>query len=74
MSTKTNTELTTRICGMETRYDEARRMLDALDAAVAGYAALKPELETLREYQASGQWKKDFEADEVLARAKATFR
>ena len=50
---------------MESRYDEAARMLHALEKALDEYEAFKDELAALRNYMDSGQWQKDFEADEA---------
>ncbi len=36
-----------------------------LEDAVEEYRNLKPELDVLKEYMDSGQWKADFEADEA---------
>lgn len=62
---KQNQNLLTRVREMEDRYDELTRVLAGLDDAISEYKAFKPELQVLREYMESGQWKKDFEADEA---------
>lgn len=62
---KQNQNLLTRVREMEDRYDELTRVLAGLDDAISEYKAFKPELQALREYMESGQWKKDFEADEA---------
>lgn len=36
-----------------------------LDEAISEYKTFKPDLQALREYMESGQWKQDFEADEA---------
>ena len=57
--------LTTRIKEMEDRYHEVTRVLGELDMAIEEYNDFKDELATLKDYMESGQWKKDFEADEA---------
>ena len=58
-------ELLKRVREMEARYDELARVLDELDDAVAAFERFGPELQKLRDYMESGQWKADFEADEA---------
>lgn len=62
---KTNQELLTRVREMEDRYDELTQVLAGLDDAISEYNDFKADLQILRDYMASGQWKKDFEADEA---------
>ena len=50
---------------MEDRYDEVIRVLAALEEAVDEYKNYKTELDALKDYMDSGQWKEDFEADEA---------
>ena len=50
---------------MEYRYDKVRRVLDELEEAVARYKDAKEEIKVLEEYMESGQWLRDFEADEA---------
>lgn len=50
---------------MEYRYDKVRRVLDELEEAVARYEDAKEEIKVLEEYMESGQWLRDFEADEA---------
>ena len=50
---------------MEDRYDEVTRVLAGLEEAVGGYEDFKDELEILRDYMDSGEWKDDYEADEA---------
>lgn len=57
--------LIARIKEMEKRYDELTRVLSGLDNAVSAYLDLKEDLEILHNYMESGQWQKDFEADEA---------
>jgi hypothetical protein len=54
-----------RISQMEDRYDELTRVLAALEEAVDEYVDFKDELEVLKDYMASGEWKEDYEADEA---------
>ena len=58
-------ELLKRVREMEARYDELAHVLDELDDAVAAFERFGPELQKLRDYMESGQWKADFEADEA---------
>lgn len=62
---KTNKELLTRVREMEDRYDEVTRVLAGLDEAISEFKDYKSDLMALREYMESGQWKKDYEADEA---------
>ena len=54
-----------RVLNMETRYTEVKRMLAGLEKAVADYETLRYVIDELNEYMSSGQWQKDFEADEA---------
>ena len=54
-----------RISLMEDRYDEVTRVLAGLEEAVAEYEDFKDELEVLKDYMDSGEWKEDYEADEA---------
>ena len=58
-------ELLTRVREMEDRYDEVTRVLAGLDEAISEFKDYKSDLMALKEYMESGQWKKDFEADEA---------
>ena len=58
-------DLTERVLLMEDRYNEVMRVLAALDEAVAEYEDFKSEIDVLKDYMESGQWKADFEADEA---------
>lgn len=60
-----NQDLLTRVREMEERYDELTRVLAGLDEAISEYKTFKTDLQALREYMESGQWKQDFEADEA---------
>ena len=64
---KTNKELLKRVREMETRFDEVYRLVAEIDSSISDYEDLKPEVEALRGYMESGQWKADFEADEAGA-------
>ena len=61
---KTYKKLLKRVQEMERRYDELSRVLAELEEALSAYERLQPDLEILRDYMDSGQWRKDFEADE----------
>jgi len=54
-----------RISLMEDRYDELTRVLAGLEEAVGEYEDFKDELEVLKDYMQSGEWKEDYEADEA---------
>ena len=54
-----------RISLMEDRYDELTRVMARLDEAVNKYKDFKDELEVLKDYMDSGEWKEDYEADEA---------
>ncbi len=54
-----------RISLMEDRYDELTRVLAGLEEAVGEYEDFKDELEALKDYMDSGEWKEDYEADEA---------
>ena len=54
-----------RISQMEDRYDEVTRVLAALEEAVDEYVDFKSELDALKDYMESGQWKEDYAADEA---------
>lgn len=58
-------QLIARITEMEDRYDELTTVLGELDMAIQSYLDFKEDLGILRNYMESGQWKKDFEADEA---------
>ena len=63
--TKEQETLIARIKEMEDRYHEVTRVLGELDMAIEEYNDFKDELATLKDYMESGQWQKDFEADEA---------
>ena len=54
-----------RISMMEDRYDEVTRVLAGLEEVVGEYEDFKDELEVLKDYMDSGEWKEDYEADEA---------
>ena len=58
-------ELIARVREMESRYDALTCAVRELDEAVQRFSAVKPDLDALCAYQASGQWLLDFEADEA---------
>lgn len=62
---KTDQDMLTRVREMEDRYDELARVLAGLDEAVSEFKDYKTDLMALKEYMESGQWKKDYEADEA---------
>ena len=62
---KENQELLTHVREMEVHFDEVTRVLSGLDEAISEFIEYKSDLMALKEYLESGQWKKDFEADEA---------
>ena len=58
-------QLITRIKEMEDRYQELTRILGELDIAIGQYKDYKDDLDILKTYMESGQWLKDYEADEA---------
>lgn len=60
-----NEELIQRVCLMEARYDEVTRGLAALEEAIDEYENFKSELDALKDYMESGEWRNDYEADET---------
>ena len=54
-----------RISKMEDRLDEATRVLGKLNEVVGEFEDFKDELEVLKDYMESGEWKEDYEADEA---------
>ena len=58
-------QLITRIKEMEDRYQELTRVLGELDIAIGQYKDYKDDLDILKTYMESGQWLKDYEADEA---------
>ena len=64
-SKSTSDSLISRIKEMEERYDALTTVLGELDMAFEAFLDYKGDLAILRDYMASGQWQKDFEADEA---------
>ncbi|MBR1869401.1 MAG: DUF4298 domain-containing protein [Bacteroidales bacterium] len=54
-----------RISRMEHCFDEVTRMLAELDGTIGKWEDAKDQLEVLKDYMASGDWRKDYEADEA---------
>ena len=52
-----------RISLMEGLYEEVTGMLTGLEKAVEDYGKLRDGIAELEGYMASGQWRKDYEAD-----------
>ena len=48
---------------MEDRFDKLTHVLDGLDKSVGAYEDARCDLEMLKDYMASGEWKEDYEAD-----------
>lgn len=53
-----------RIKKMEDDFNRVREVVKSLDAALADYESIRCGITSLAAYQESGQWLKDFEADE----------
>ena len=54
-----------RVREMEGRFDKLSSILRALEEAISEFKASKDDLDALRNYMDSGQWLKDYEADEA---------
>lgn len=54
-----------RVREMEGRFDKLTGILRALEEAISEFKASKDDLDALRNYMDSGQWLKDYEADEA---------
>lgn len=50
---------------MEDCFDDVTRMLAELDGTIGKWEDAKDQLEVLKDYMASGDWRKDYEADEA---------
>lgn len=50
---------------MEDCFDEVTRMLAELDGTIGKWEDAKDQLEVLKDYMDSGDWRKDYEADEA---------
>ncbi len=53
-----------RIKEMEDDFNQVREVVRSLDKALTYYEAVQGRISRLEEYQESGQWLQDFEADE----------
>ena len=53
-----------RIRKMEDDFNLVREVIDTLDGALYDYEAVQRRIKRLADYQESGQWLRDFEADE----------
>ena len=63
MSTEQKARIT-RIKEMEASCHKVARVLNEFDLAIEKYNDIKEDLANLKDYMESGQWLKDFEADE----------
>ena len=61
---KAQTPLVTRVRAMEQAYDRACALNAALTQALAAFEENAAVMQELADYMDSGQWMKDFEADE----------
>lgn len=57
-------ELIVRLQEMEDRYNRVRKAVDAMYDALEDYLQVQEDIHILDQYDESGQWLKDFEADE----------
>lgn len=57
-------DIISRVEEYESKLDRVTTALSELDAALDEYQNVKGDLDDLREYLDSGQWRKDYEADE----------
>ena len=57
-------ELIVRLQEMEDRYNRVRKAVDAMYDALEDYMQVQEDIHILDQYDESGQWLKDFEADE----------
>lgn len=60
-----SSELIRRVRSMEEDFDAVAGAVRALEEAVAGFEEVACRLQRLSEYMDSGQWRRDFEADEA---------
>ena len=59
-----NAKRLARIKKMEDDFNLVREVVKSLDAVLTDYEAVRSSIKRLTEYQESGRWLKDFEADE----------
>ncbi len=59
-----DTKRLARIKKMEDDFNQVREVVRSLDKALIDYEAVQGRISRLEAYQESGQWLKDFEADE----------
>ena len=59
-----DTKRLARIKKMEDDFNLVKEVVRSLDKALTDYEAVQGRISRLTEYQESGQWLKDFEADE----------
>ena len=57
-------ELIVRLQEMEDRYNRVRKAVDAMYDALENYMQVQEDIYILDRYDESGQWLRDFEADE----------
>ena len=57
-------DIISRVEEYESKLDRATMVLTELEAALEEYERVKGDLDDLREYLDSGQWREDYEADE----------
>lgn len=58
-------EQTKRIAGMEKRFDQAQKKVNALQRALSDYQEYLPEIQMLMDYYDSSLWQKDYQDDEA---------
>lgn len=60
-----SSELIRRVRAMEEDFDAVAGAVRALEDAVSGFEEVADRVQRLSEYMDSGQWRRDFEADEA---------
>ena len=60
-----SSELIRRVRAMEEDYNAVAEAVKALEEAVSGFEEVADRVQRLSEYMDSGQWRRDFEADEA---------
>ena len=61
---KRRSSLEVRVSKMESMFDDVSRVMFDLDGSLEEYARIRDKIDELNTYLESGQWQKDFEADE----------
>ena len=59
-----NAKQLARIKKMEDDFNHVSEVVKSLDECLSDYETIQPQIKCLTDYQESGQWLEDFEADE----------